>query len=348
MILSVSVKRVLSTAIVFAFMGGAAVYSAAPSPETLSFVLDNDVLVPGSRDQDYTGGINISYSSEEVDNKSLYIDAPLNFLDGLFGIEDTSKNIYSIEAGLYGFTPEDTQRINSQTNDRPYASLLYFSNAHERIDTDKNTASQSTLTIGMLGLRMFGNLQNNVHRTTGGDAALGWDRQISDGGELTARYQYSRQSALDLRSFNFTDSNFEVKLTQQVSLGYLTEASLSLGGRYGRLNSAWWSFNPELASYGEKVSGDIGHVGESYVFFGASLKARAYNAFLQGQFRHSEVSYSSHEVNHLLAEAWLGYTRSFGRGFQMSYVVRAHTSEVKKGKADREAVWGGIVISKSW
>lgn len=131
-------------------------------------------------------------------------------------------------------------------------------------------------------------------------------------------------------------------------MGYITEAGLSLSGRYGHLNSSWWSFNPELSNYGEKATGEIGHIGESYIFFGASVKFRAYNAFLQGQFRHNEISYNSNELNHLMAEAWMGYTRSFGYGLQLSYILRAHSSEVKNGNGDRDLMWGGIVINKSW
>ncbi len=47
-------------------------YVNASSPKTISFVLDNDILVPSSRDQDYAGGLNVSYllraHSSEVRN----------------------------------------------------------------------------------------------------------------------------------------------------------------------------------------------------------------------------------------------------------------------------------------
>lgn len=186
---SAAIKRILLTGLILAFGGITEASTASTSPETLSIVLDNDILVPGSRDQDYTGGINISYSSEQANKSFLYMEKPLTGLDGLFNIEDTQKNIFSIEFGLYGFTPEDTQQISANSNDRPYASLVYLSSAHERINEEQSQATQSTLTVGLLGLEMFGQLQNNVHRWTESEEALGWNQQISDGGELTARYQ---------------------------------------------------------------------------------------------------------------------------------------------------------------
>lgn len=334
--------------IIISIFFGVNTKSFARSEETLSFVLDNDVLVPGTRDQDYTGGLNISYSSETADNSFLYFKAPLNFADKIVGLKNEKKNIYSVEAGLYGFTPENTQQAQANQEDRPYASILYLSNAHERLSSDQLSATQTTLTVGILGLSWFGHLQNNIHRTTGSEKAMGWDNQISNGGELTARYQFSHQSAIDLGRFKINSPKIEAKFSQQLSIGFITEAALSISTRVGRLNSSWWSFNPELSNYGEQGAGEVGHKGESYFFAGASIKARVYNAFLQGQFRHSDVKLENNELNHLLAEVWLGYTKAFGEGFQLSYLVRAHTSEVKKGTADRALVWGGLVISKVW
>ena len=42
-----------------------------------------------------------------------------------------------------------------------------------------------------------------------------------------------------------------------------------------------------------------------YVHFGVRVKARAYDAFLQGQFRESHVRYSTGEIEPLLAHAWI-------------------------------------------
>ena len=315
----------------------------AEGPQTLSFVLDNDILVPSSRDQDYTGGLNVSYVAEQANQSKFYLETPLKEIDRWFGVKASQENLYGIEAGLYGFTPEDTQLSAVHMDDRPYSSLLYFSSAHERADLESQEAWQSRLTVGWLGLDVFENLQEGVHNLTASAQPQGWHHQISDGGEPTIRYQLSHQKALKINP-----AGIELKYAKQVSLGYITEAVLSVSGRYGRFNSSWWNFNPEMSSYGEQRNSLSGDNGESFVFFGAALKVRAYNAFLQGQFRQSDRTLSHNEINHLLTEAWAGYTHSFSDGLQLSYIIRAHSSEIKQGIADRSLIWGGITISKSF
>lgn len=323
----------------------------ADSTHSLSVALDNDLFVPGTRDQDYTAGMTISYTSKQSDNPWNLLDAPLAGADRLFlgltSLEDTAtSSLYTVEAGLYGFTPEDKTAQQANSDDRPFASLLYVSSSREYLNERQTSAWQSRLTVGVLGLEAFANLQNAVHQVTGSTDVQGWDSQISDGGELTARYQLSKQSLI-----NGTSDTVQLKWAQQVSVGYLTEASLSISARAGHFGSGsgqnWWHFNPELASYGEQRTSPSGLGTERYFFAGVSIKARLYNAFLQGQFKHSEVSYKHDELNHLLLEAWAGYSHSFG-DYQLTYSLRGQSSEVKTGTGDRNLLWGGITLGKSW
>ncbi len=71
-------------------------------------------------------------------------------------------------------------------------------------------------------------------------------------------------------------------------------------------------------------------------------------ACLQGQFRDSDVSSDTDEVNHGVPEAWLGYTYAFSDGYRLSYVLRGHTSELKEGVGDRNVLWGGLVFAKTF
>ncbi len=132
-------------------------------------------------------------------------------------------------------------------------------------------------------------------------------------------------------------------------MGYLTEASWGLSFRAGKIISPWASFNPELISYGEKstYSNDPSTTNEQYFWSGFSLKARFYNAFLQGQFRDSDFSYKYSDLRPIIAEAWVGYTYAFRQGYRVSYVLRAQTSELKNGDGDRNLVWGGLVFAKT-
>lgn len=318
-------------------------YANASSPKTFNFNIDNDLLVPGSRDQDYTGGFNVSYIGQDINQSSIYFTNTLSAIDQLVILKDSDNQLFGVEVGMYGFTPEDTQLLQVNSDDRPYSSLIYFSNTHERISPDLQQTWQSRLTIGVLGLDIVPNLQKGIHDLTSSQQPKGWNHQISDGGELTLRYQLAEQKAIDLKT-----SDLEIKYSKQISVGYITEASMSISSRFGQFNSSWWNFNPELSSYGEQRNSLSGNRGENYVFIGASLKYRFYNVFLQGQFRRSNLVYKHDQLNHFLLEAWAGYTHFFDDGYQLSYFIRTQSSEVKTGSANRTLIWGGFSISKSW
>lgn len=312
-----------------------------------AFAFDNDVLVPGHRDQDYTYGLNFTQTGTNAQAANLTLNQPLVAIDDWIGFEHSSlstEETFSREMGAFGFTPEDITVSAANPGDRPYASLIYLSSSREQVDLVDNIAWKSTLTVGVLGLGLVGELQNIAHQGTEGKEAKGWGNQISEGGELTGRYVIARQKYFA----NFSE-NVEVKSTVQASVGYLTEASWSLSMRTGKIHSPWSSFNPELASYGEKssYSSNAKSVSERYFWAGVAIKARAYNTFLQGQFRSSAVTYEHHQLNPLLVEAWAGYTFAFKQGYRFSYVLRGHSSEIEEGAGDRNLLWGGIVIARS-
>lgn len=316
------------------------------SKSTWAFAFDNDILVPGSRDQDYTYGMNITYSGSQAGKHWASLHNSLDWLNSKLDIDGLAQpgvSSYKIEYGLFGFTPEDISIATTNQDDRPYASLVYVSSTRESYQPLKNVSWQSTLTLGIMGLDIVGDLQNEVHSMFDGDQARGWDNQISNGGELTARYSLSRQSLI-YKSGQGT----EIKNTLQGSVGYITEASWSMSLRSGKILSPWVSFNPELTSYGEKsIPNTISRVSEHYFWTGVSVKYRAYNAFLEGQFKDSALTYDDNEINRGIAEAWLGYTAALSNGYSFTYSIRGHTSEINRGIGDRSVIWGGILISRT-
>jgi len=317
----------------------------AGSGSSWALAFDNDILVPGSRDQDYTYGINFTLAGNQAVNQWASLHKPLGWIDNLIDLDgriDQGIEARKIEYGLFGFTPEDISQTAVQLDDRPYAGLVYVSSSREIYDSRHEVSWQSTLTLGIIGLSLVGDLQESIHSVFDNDKPMGWDNQISNGGEPTARYIISRQSLLSK-----SGSGLEVKSTLQGSVGYITEASWSLSTRAGKIRTPWVSFNPELTSYGEK-SNPIGSVkvSEQYFWAGISFKMRAYNVFLQGQFKDSAVSYSSDEVNHAIVEAWMGYTIGLRNGYSFTYTIRGHSSELKQGKGDRNVVWGGLLLVK--
>ena len=308
-----------------------------------SFSFDNDILVPSSRDQDYTYGVSLSTSGEGVRDGFALLHGPLEGLNQVLLHEDTKANTHGIEFGIYGFTPEDLSVATPNHDDRPYASLVYVSASQELPTQQQNVVWRSALTVGVLGLDLAGQLQNEVHRFIDSQLAEGWEHQISDGGELTARYTLARQTL-----WQVSNPRLEFKTSMMGSVGYITEVGYGASIRFGRIASRWQSYNPELTQYREQASqaaaGKCQH--ESYFLAGMAVKLRAYNAFLQGQFRNSEVTYSSDELNHGILEAWLGYSHGFSGGYRLSYVLRGHSSEVKEGAGDRNVMWGGVTVAQ--
>ena len=328
--------------------------SAAPDfqdhdQQAWAISLDNDLFRPTHTDRDFTAGLALTYSGRQGLHYWQGFDSTLGALDGLYGLHkghsDQALLVPSIEFGIYGFTPDKIESPAIIADDRPYASLMYLSASRTYRAGPDADAWTTSLTLGVLGLNAFEEAQNTVHRAIGSDQALGWDHQISQGGELTARYQVAYH-----HFWNPASPSLQFKTTYFGSVGYLTEAGIALSTREGRISSPDYRFNPELISYGERVNdvADTPFGGrENYFWGGVSLKARAYNAFLQGQFRHSDHTFSAGQLRPVLAEAWIGYTASFSPALKLSYVLRAQSSEIRDGAGDRSLVWGGFVLSQS-
>ena len=312
-----------------------------------SIAYENDVLVPGSRDQDYTFGLNITFAGAASEDHWSSVHGTVDWLNQKLGLDPLTQSgirASKIEYGIFGFTPEDISLSEANPDDRPYSSLVYAASTRESYDAASRISWQSTLTLGVLGLQLPGELQGELHTIIDSQHPNGWDHQISDGGEPTFRYSISRQRLLSASA-----SGREFKSTLQASVGYITEASWSLSTRAGNIQTPWISFNPELSSYGEKSNpSDIVRVSEQFVWAGISLKLRAYNALLEGQFRDSAVTYDSDDINRGIVEAWVGYTLALEDGYSFTYSIRGHSSELKRGDADRNVIWGGVLITRSF
>lgn len=308
--------------------------------------IDNDLLAGDNKDRDYTGGMSIAISGERARDGLLSLDPLLNRLDGWSYGKQGGDVYYARQIGLMAFTPGDTLVREVQSDDRPYASLLFLSNGTVRVDADDRGAWTSSVTIGLLGLSLSERLHGAVHELVGSEAPLGYDHQISAGGELTARYALARQKLW----IADPSGRIDVKTTVQGSIGFLTETSAAISLRVGRFDSPWWGFAPELTDYMAAPVPTESYRGgrELYFFVGARVKARAYNAFLQGQFRDSEVRYTADEVEPLLAEAWIGVVTQVLDQTQLSYALHYQTAELRRGPAARDSLWGAVQLTHAF
>lgn len=315
--------------------------------------IDNDLFTLRQEDQDYTGGFSLTLAGQRATQFPISLDPLLEQVDAFTGfnqIKDRSdRQLHSLEVGFTVFTPDAIDNESQQVGDRPFATLLYLSNTEESIDLENDTAWISSFSLGVIGSQLISELQTELHDLLGSDTPVGWDNQISDGGELTFKYSIAKQSLLD---FEYSTRNkYEISTTKQLSIGYITEATFGIAARVGDFQSPWYSFRPQFNDYSEKSSSLVGlsqNQEEFYFWGGVNLHLRAFNALLQGQFKDSSITYHSDEIENLVAEGWVGVTKQFQSGWRLSYLLRAQTSEVKIGKADRNVYWGGIILSKGW
>jgi hypothetical protein len=308
--------------------------------------VDNDLFAGGERDRDYTGGFALTISGEQARNGLLSLDPLLATIDRLLPATADARIYHARQIGLMAFTPADTITREVQPDDRPYASLLFVSNGRMRVDADDRGAWFSSLTVGFLGLSAAEQLHNTVHSLVGSEKPHGYDYQISKGGEPTARYTLARQHLWVANP----SGTLDVKTTLQGSVGFLTETSAAVSMRIGRFDTPWWSFAPELTDY---IAAPVpvqsrGSQPELYFFAGARIKARAYNAFLQGQFRDSAVTYSYGETEPVVASAWIGVVTQIFEQTQLSYTLNYQTAELREGKGARDALWGGVQLAHSF
>jgi hypothetical protein len=256
----------------------------------------------------------------------------------------------AFELGLQLFTPKDLTAEEPLPEDRPYATLLYAASSRLTLDATHRTAYQSTLTLGVLGLPVVGNLHRAAHDLTGSPLPNGYDHQISDGGEPTFRYAFSRQRLL--ASGGALARPYSVRFGFGASVGYVTEANVGVALRSGPERVPWWSAPPPQSDYAgqppiaarrDAATADArGVVLET----GLALRARVYDAFLQGQVRKSEVTFASNELNHVLVEAWLGFSMAAKNGIDVSYTLRWQSPEISEGLGSRSFSWGTLSFAR--
>lgn len=327
------------------------------APERLdegwALFLDNDALAFSKRDRDYTGGLAVTLAGERARRLWYSLDPLLKAADIGLGLEDPCAPQgprHAMQFGVVAFTPGET-REPASAGDRPYASLVYLANSRMTFGADPDSVVQSTLTVGLLGLDLAEAIGRWIHSALNVEHARGWDRQISDGGEPTFRYSLARLNLLAAGETGPRRS-FDIKHSGSLSVGYLTEAAVSLSLRWGKIKTPWWSFTPESAEYIHEPAPVANNTylrpRESYGWAGIKARARLYNAFLQGQFRDSALAYDYEDIRPLIGEAWLGITTQLGDDYGLSWVVRYQTSELRTEPGDRDLFWGSVFLSRSF
>lgn len=316
--------------------------------------MDNDAFTLGTHDHDYTGGMALTLAGRRAREWPWSLDPVLGVLDTAAGLAtggDDDAVWHAMQVSVLAFTPAEIRSAAPIAGDRPYASIVYLANSRTTVLPAGDTAYQTSFALGMLGLDVAKATQRSLHAAIAADEPSGWNHQISEGGEPTARYTLAR---LGLRAAAGRGATrFELKDSAGVSAGYITEANVALTLRWGSIHTPWWSFVPERAEYMTEPAPVLGGAAapggarEFYAWAGVKARARLYNAFLQGQFRDSELTYDFDDTRPLMGELWAGVTREVGAGYRLSWVLRYQTSELRAEPGDRDLFWGGLSVSRS-
>lgn len=329
--------------------------AASPAGVGAGIVFDEHLLTDAARDEDYNGGGEITFSGESGGPIGRALDRALGFVDGRLCPSDRFSapgwgSAYAFAAGLLVFTPRDLSVRGVQSGDRPYASLFFVSAGRRYVLSGSDLAYNSSLTVGMLGLGAAETVQKGLHHLTGSVQPEGWSHQISAGGEPTARYSAARQELID--AYGEGRWNGDTKWTLAGSAGTITEGSIALSTRWGRVESPWWGFTPEQNMYVQETQPLLPSLAEDaptevFAFAGVRAKVRVYNAFLEGQFRHSDLTYHWGDLNQLLGEAWAGVEVRTSSGWAVQYLARLESPELRSGPGSRTIFWGSIEISRT-
>lgn len=311
---------------------------AAEGDRGIGIYLDQDLFVPFyNEDRDYTMGVAFEFFWAK--DKGLYpLDNLVRQAGEWVGIRDSDNDIvYSFLLGSIGFTPDNLSDTMPIYNDRPYSSLVYLSNKRVRAD-DKNALGAEIL-LGFIGSNIGRNGQIWIHEvyrdiagTTQPVEPKGWSHQISDGGELTMRLRLSNS-----RLQYAIPNTFDIATTIGLSFGFQTNASVALAFRLGDIKSQFWSLPYDPVNRGSFVP--AGPQREWYFWTAFRAHAVVYDALLQGQFRTSEVRYTSDELEPYVYDSALGLTLGFKES-QLTFAANVKSSDLKH--MSRRQVWGSI------
>ena len=155
----------------------------ARSSDTLTIYLENDLFAFDHNDRYYTHGTKISWISGDLSNYRDIMIAPSwmqRFIERMPFVNDPGEQrSVSVSLGQNIYTPEDKERSDLVSDDRPYAGVTYLGlGLHS-----KNERRMDTLEfgIGIVGRHSYAeDCQQEVHNWTDSAKPKGWSHQLHD------------------------------------------------------------------------------------------------------------------------------------------------------------------------
>lgn len=168
------------------------------------FSTENDFLGVANKDENYTGGALLDFTMPQFKKVCL----------PFFTFKDTlTVNKQHFAFGGTAYTPQDLEDKNPIFNDRPYASLVFFSFGKISTSLVKDCTIQSDFIIGIVGGPGPGSVQSYLHKNhfLGSTRPIpnGWQNQIGNGGSFILNYNIRIQKLLSKKNILLTTSNFK-------------------------------------------------------------------------------------------------------------------------------------------
>lgn len=159
---------------------GCASTGSSTGNSAFSVILENDLIT--SSDNNYTNGIGLSWSTDEVtpDVSNNLVSEWIDFWSFLPVVGDTDARTYaSWTLGQEVHTPDDITNPNPPLDDQPYAGVLFLDNVlYARRERWQHAWS---LRLGIVGpSSQAENVQTGIHDYLGGDEPRGWNAQLAD------------------------------------------------------------------------------------------------------------------------------------------------------------------------
>ena len=305
--------------------------------------IDQDLFIPFSNeDRDYTMGFAVEFFWAK--DEGLYpLDGLVKTAGEWLGIKKSdNKIVYSFMLGALAYTPDDLANTQPIYDDRPYSSLIYLSN--KRVSTDDKNALAAEVLLGIIGSKLPGEVQAGLHSIYRDVADLGptedpvdpkgWPHQISNGGELTMRLRLTNSRLQSKLSY---PGRFDLATIMGLSLGFQTNANVGVAIRAGKLRSPYWSLPYDPVNRGNFIPSNASD--EWYFWSAFNARLIGYDALLQGQFRHSDVTFAYNEIEHVVYDGGIGLTLGFEKS---QLTLSANTKSPDLKLTSRRQVWGSI------
>ena len=315
---------------------------------TYSFTLDNDLF--SNRDQDYTSGAKVAWSSPNVrsfaDDECLpqWLQEAGKLFTRVYSPSVDQGNV-TFTLGQAFYTPRDAASAALIPTDRPYAGWTYIGFGY-------NTRSARRLDSYEVNLGVVGpwshakEVQDLIHKLRGFDQFQGWKNQL--GNEFGAQLVFERKYRTEFHQFADRRDGFGFDIIPHYGLslgnvatyanaGFELRAGWGIPDDYGTspIRPAGDNSAPRARDGAQQFTRDLG----AHVFVSLDARAIGRNIFLDGN-----TIRDSHSVNkeRFVADAAVGIAGNLG-AYKIAYVRVFRTREfVGQVSAPK---YGSITIS---